>query len=75
MQELGLEALPEFTKIHAGCATLDGKRLVVVGPARSGKTTRHGDPSHDDHPLMLGRQEPVPGARPTASRRSERPRG
>lgn len=39
MHELALEALPEFTKIHAGCASWRGKRLVAAGPARSGKTT------------------------------------
>ena len=39
MQHLALDALSDFTKIHAGCADWQGKRLVVVGPARSGKTT------------------------------------
>lgn len=39
MHELALAALPEFTKIHAGCANWRGNRLVVAGPARSGKTT------------------------------------
>ena len=39
MHELALDALPEFTKVHAGCADWSGKRVVVVGPARSGKTT------------------------------------
>jgi hypothetical protein len=39
MHELALEALSEFTKIHAGCASWQGKRLLVAGPARAGKTT------------------------------------
>jgi hypothetical protein len=39
IQDLALEALPEFTKLHAGCATGGGKRLVAVGPAHSGKST------------------------------------
>lgn len=39
LHQLALDALPEFTKIHAGCADWRGRRLVVAGPARSGKTT------------------------------------
>jgi hypothetical protein len=39
IQDLALEALPEFTKLHAGCASARGKRLVAVGPAHSGKST------------------------------------
>ena len=39
MHELALEALRDFTKIHAGCASWHGKRLVAAGPARAGKTT------------------------------------
>ena len=39
MNDLALAALPEFTKIHAGCANWRGKRLVAAGPSRSGKTT------------------------------------
>lgn len=39
IQDLTLEALPEFTKLHAGCATKDGRRLVAVGPSHSGKST------------------------------------
>ena len=39
MHELALDALPEFTRIHAGCASWHGKRLVAAGPARAGKTT------------------------------------
>jgi hypothetical protein len=39
MHELALQALPEFTRIHAGCASRHGKRVVAAGPARAGKTT------------------------------------
>jgi len=39
IQELSIAALPEFTKIHAGCASWRGKRFVMAGPARAGKTT------------------------------------
>ena len=39
MQELSLAALPEFTKIHAGCASWQGKRFLMAGPTRAGKTT------------------------------------
>ena len=39
MHELSIAALPEFTKIHAACASWRGRRFVVAGPARSGKTT------------------------------------
>jgi len=39
IHELALAALPEFTKIHAGCASWRGRQLLAVGPPRSGKTT------------------------------------
>ena len=39
MHELALAALPEFTRIHAGCATWGGRRFVAAGPPRSGKST------------------------------------
>jgi hypothetical protein len=39
MYDLSMEALGEFTKIHAGCASLNGKRMVFSGPTRAGKTT------------------------------------
>lgn len=39
IHDLSLAALPEFTRIHAGCASRDGKRLLAVGPARAGKST------------------------------------
>ncbi len=37
--QLALTALPEFTKVHAGCATWQGRRLVAVGAPHAGKTT------------------------------------
>jgi hypothetical protein len=36
---LALAAMPDFTKIHAGCASWDGRRFLAVGPPESGKTT------------------------------------
>jgi hypothetical protein len=39
IHELALAALPEFTKVHAGSASWDGRRFLAVGPAQSGKTT------------------------------------
>jgi hypothetical protein len=39
MHELSLAALPEFSRMHAGCASWGGRRIVAAGPARSGKTT------------------------------------
>lgn len=39
IHELSIAALPEFTKIHAGCASWRGKRFVMAGPTRAGKTT------------------------------------
>jgi hypothetical protein len=39
MHDVALEAVPQFTKLHAGCATWGARRLLVVGPAQSGKTT------------------------------------
>ena len=36
---LALAAMPDFTKVHAGCASWDGRRLLAVGPPESGKTT------------------------------------
>jgi hypothetical protein len=39
MHALALAALPEFTKVHAGCASWKGRRLLAVGPPHAGKTT------------------------------------
>jgi hypothetical protein len=39
MHRTALAALSEFTKIHAGCASWNGRRFLVVGAAQSGKTT------------------------------------
>ena len=36
---LALDALPEFTKVHAGCASWEGRRVLAVGPPHAGKTT------------------------------------
>jgi hypothetical protein len=37
--ELAMAALTDYTKVHAGCAVLGGRRILAVGPGRSGKTT------------------------------------
>jgi hypothetical protein len=39
LHELAFGALAAFTKIHAGCATWRGRRLLAVGQGRAGKTT------------------------------------
>lgn len=39
MHALALAALPEFTKIHAGSARWQGRRVIAVGPPHAGKTT------------------------------------
>jgi hypothetical protein len=39
LHELSLAALTGYTKVHAGCATWAGRRLLAVGAAGSGKTT------------------------------------
>lgn len=36
---VSLSALPAFTKVHAGCASWQGRRLLAVGPPEAGKTT------------------------------------
>jgi hypothetical protein len=66
MHDLALEALPEFTKVHAGCATWEGKRFVAVGPTRSGKTTLmtrllyDGFAVHCDDIVLLRRGDVLP---------------
>jgi hypothetical protein len=39
IHELAFAALADYTKVHAGCATWGGRRLLVVGPGRAGKST------------------------------------
>ncbi|PYM15009.1 MAG: hypothetical protein DMD81_16260 [Candidatus Rokuibacteriota bacterium] len=39
LHELAFGALGECTKVHAGCATWRGRRFLVVGHTRAGKTT------------------------------------
>jgi hypothetical protein len=39
LHHLSFAALTGYTKVHAGCATWAGRRLLAVGAARSGKTT------------------------------------
>ena len=66
MHDLALAALPDFTKVHAGCATWNGQRLLVVGPARAGKTTLmtrllfEGFAVHCDDTVLLRRGEVLP---------------
>ena len=37
--ESTLDALPDFSRLQAECATLSGRRLVAAGPERSDKST------------------------------------
>lgn len=66
VHELALAALPEFTKVHAGCATWQGWRLLAVGPSQSGKTTLmarllfEGFSVHGDEMVLLRDGEAVP---------------
>ena len=66
MHELTLAALPDFSRLHAGCATWSGRRLVAAGPARSGKSTLmarllyEGFDVHCDDLLLLRRGEVLP---------------
>jgi hypothetical protein len=66
MYELSIEALPEYTKIHAGCVNLNDKRMVIVGPARAGKTTLitrmlfEGFAVHCDDVILLRQGEVLP---------------
>jgi hypothetical protein len=39
LHELAFGALADCTKVHAGCATWRGRRFLVVGHGRAGKTT------------------------------------
>ena len=66
MQVLALEAVPEFSRIHAGCASRNGRRIVAAGPARSGKSTLmarllfEGFDVHCDDLVLLRRGEALP---------------
>lgn len=66
VHQLALAALPGFTKVHAGCATWQGRRLLAVGPAHSGKTTLmtrllfEGFAVHGDELVVLRGGEAVP---------------
>jgi hypothetical protein len=39
LHELAFDALADYTKVHAGCATWRDRRLLVVGHGRAGKST------------------------------------
>jgi len=66
MQELVLRALPDYTMLHAGCATRDGRRLLAAGSGYSGKSTLmtrllyEGFDVHCDDLVLLHRSEVVP---------------
>ncbi len=66
LYELSFEALPQFTKIHAGCASWQGKRFLIAGPARAGKTTLvtrmlfEGFAVHCDDVVLLRQGEVLP---------------
>jgi hypothetical protein len=75
MQELALAALPEFTRVHAGCADWGGKRFLAVGPALSGKSTLmarllfEGFAVHSDDLVLLRRGQALPFPRRFSIRR------
>lgn len=66
MHDLALEAMADHTKLHAGCATIGGRRLLVVGPATAGKSTfmtrllYDGHAVHCDDMVLLRGAEVVP---------------
>jgi len=66
MHELTLDAMPGFSRMHAGCATWDGRRVVAAGPARSGKSTLmarllfEGFDVHSDDMILLRRGDALP---------------
>ena len=39
LHELAFDALGDCTKVHAGCGTWRGRRFLIVGDGRAGKTT------------------------------------
>jgi hypothetical protein len=39
LHELAFDALGDCTKVHAGCGTWRGRRFLIVGNGRAGKTT------------------------------------
>lgn len=66
MHQLALDAMPDFSRVHAGCASWEGRRLVAAGPARSGKSTLmarllfEGLDVHCDDLVLLRRGESLP---------------
>ena len=61
--DLVLDAHPAPTRLHAGCATIDGRRVLVSGAGRVGKTTlllslllRGADVHCDEIVLLEGRE-------------------
>ncbi len=71
LHQLALDALGGYTKVHAGCASLGGRRLMAVGAGRSGKTTLmarllyegfEGHPLRKDYPKE--REQPLVPYRP-----------
>jgi hypothetical protein len=61
--ERALDALPDFTRLHAASVTLGGRRVAIAGAAGSGKTTlatrllfEHCAPHGDDLLLIAGGQ-------------------
>jgi hypothetical protein len=60
LHELAMAALSPYTKVHAGCAVLGGRRMLAVGSGRAGKTTLmtkllySGFEVHGDEMVLLG---------------------
>lgn len=66
MNELALDALAEFTRIHAGCASWGGKRFLAAGAPQAGKSTLvtcllyEGFAVHSDDMVLLRGNEVLP---------------
>jgi hypothetical protein len=66
MHDLALAALPDYTRVHAGCADWQGKRALVIGAQGSGKTTLmmrllcEGFTVHADEMVLVRAGEAVP---------------
>ena len=78
MHDLAFAAFAGCSKIHAGCADFGGRRMLVVGRGRAGKTTLmtrllfEGFAVQGDEMVIVrnGRVLAYPGGSACASRRS-----
>jgi hypothetical protein len=79
MHELVLDAVPDFSRMHAGCASFGGRRLLAAGPPYSGKSTLmarllyEGFDVHCDDLVLLQGGEVLPYPRRFFVRRAAAP--